>query len=475
MNTKHFRKHAHDLADWMADYLESIEDYPVKSPVAPGEIIGQLPDQPPEEGEAFGKIFEDFQQIIMPGITHWQHPAFHAYFPANNSYPSILAEMLTATLGAQCMIWETSPAAAELEERVMQWLAQMIGLPENFEGVIQDTASTATLCSILTAREKFSQYGINQHGFRDGQHFTIYCSTQTHSSIEKAVKIAGLGKASIREIEVDEKFALIPEKLEAAIEHDLENSYHPLCAIATIGTTGSTAIDPLKAMGDICQKYNVWLHVDAAFAGTALLLPEVRWMIEGIENADTFVFNPHKWMFTNFDCSAYFVKDKAALISTFEILPEYLKTAVDKQVNNYRDWGIQLGRRFRALKLWFVIRSFGVTGLQAKIRQHIQLGQKFAACLRESANFELLAPIPLNTVCFRYHPPEIDDEEKLNQLNAELLARLNSSGKLYLTHTKLNRRYTLRMIIGQTNVEKRHVDKAWELIISTAHQLNTFS
>nr|NIT61585.1 aspartate aminotransferase family protein [Fodinibius sp.]NIY30165.1 aspartate aminotransferase family protein [Fodinibius sp.] len=263
--------------------------------------------------------------------------------------------------------------------------------------------------------------------------------------------------------------------LEAAIEHDLENSYHPLCAIATIGTTGSTAIDPLKAMGDICQKYNVWLHVDAAFAGTALLLPEVRWMIEGIENADTFVFNPHKWMFTNFDCSAYFVKDKAALISTFEILPEYLKTAVDKQVNNYRDWGIQLGRRFRALKLWFVIRSFGVTGLQAKIRQHIQLGQKFAACLRESANFELLAPIPLNTVCFRYHPPEIDDEEKLNQLNAELLARLNSSGKLYLTHTKLNRRYTLRMIIGQTNVEKRHVDKAWELIISTAHQLNTFS
>lgn len=471
MNHQDFRKYAHELVDWMADYLENIESYPVRSPLEPKEIIEQLPETAPQEGEPFESIFGDFQNIILPGITHWQHPSFHAYFPANSSPPSVLGEMLTAVLAAQCMIWQTSPAAAELEERVMAWLIKMLGLPEIFEGVIQDTASTATLCSILTAREKYSNYRVNETGFDNQPRFTVYCSKQTHSSIEKAVKIAGLGKEYLRKVEVDQHFAMIPGALEEAIGRDLEMGLKPLCAVATLGTTGSTAIDPLKPIGEICEKYRVWLHVDAALAGTALILPEKRWMSEGVEKADTFVFNPHKWMFTNFDCSAYFVKDKEALIRTFEILPEYLKTREADRVNNYRDWGIPLGRRFRALKLWFVIRTYGVKGLQEKIRHHLQLAEYFAKKIEASADFELLAPVPLNTICFRYKPAgKLYSTEQLNQLNADLLERINNSGKAFLTHTKLNDVYTIRMVIGQTNVEKRHVDAAWNLIVAEAKQ-----
>jgi aromatic-L-amino-acid decarboxylase len=455
----------------MADYLEQVEVYPVKSDVAPRTIFNRIPPLPPQEGEPFDALLNDFRTIILPGMTHWQHPSFFAYFPANASPPSVLAEMLTATLGAQCMSWVTSPAATELEERMMTWLRTMLGLPDSFSGVLQDTASTATLCAILTAREHRTKYLINQRGFTPDVRFTVYCSTETHSSIEKAVKIAGLGREFLRKIPVDETYALRPDLLEEAIQLDMRRGYTPLCVVAAIGTTGSTAIDPLRSIGAISRKFKAWLHVDAAFAGSALVLPEYRWMIDGIELADSFVFNPHKWLFTNFDCSAYFVRDKEALVRTFEILPEYLKTVEGEQVHNYRDWGIQLGRRFRALKLWFVIRSYGVRGLQETIRAHIAMARQLATTIQASPDFELLAPAPLNLICFRYHPRHITDPARLDALNAQILESLNKSGKLYLSHTKLGGRYALRLVIGQTTVQQRHVDAAWEQITATARSL----
>ncbi len=460
------------MVDWMAEYLENIEQYPVKSRLKPGEVIRNLPEHPPLQGESMDTILNDFKTIILPGMTHWQHPGFFAYFNANNSCPSILAEMLTATMGAQCMSWVTSPAAAELEERLMQWLGGMIGIPEYFSGVIQDTASTATLCALLTAREQYSDFKTNEQGLFGKKTFRVYCSRESHSSIEKDVKIAGIGKNNLRKIGVDEQQAMIPQALEQAITEDLDHGHNPLAIVAAIGTTGSTAIDPLKPIARIARKYNIWLHVDAAYAGTALLLPENRWMIEGMEQVDSFVFNPHKWMFTNFDCSAYFVKSSESLIRTFEISPEYLKTPEDQRVNNYRDWGIQLGRRFRALKLWFGIRRFGVTGLQEKIRDHIRWARELEVEISKSENFEMLAPVPLATLCFRYHPRGIDDEEILNRINTALLESINKSKKIYLTHTKLNGKYTLRLVIGQTRIEKKHVDQAWEIIRNMAEKLN---
>jgi len=468
MDLNEFRKHGHEMVDWMANYFENIENLPVRSTVNPGDIIKMLPAEAPTEAEPFEAIMKDFNNIIMPGITHWQHPGWHGYFTANNSYPSILAEMLTSTLGAQCMSWLTSPAATELEENVMLWLAKMIGLPDNFTGVIQDTASTATLVSLLTAREKATGMSTNANGFYNFRPFTIYCSTEAHSSIERAVKIAGFGKDYLRKIEVDEFYALRTDKLKLAIEKDIKDGFEPLAVVAAIGTTGSTAIDPLDEIGQICKKYNIWLHVDAAWAGAALLLPEMRYMIKGIENVDTFVFNPHKWMFTNFDCTAYFVKDKGALIQTFEILPEYLKTKEGSSVNNYRDWGIQLGRRFRALKLWFVIRSFGVKGLQEKIKTHIDWANEFAGWIEKTKNFELLAPSPLATVCFRLKPETGLSEDVLNQLNAQFIEAINQTGKIFISHTKLNGKFTLRFVVGQTNTDYHHIEKAWQIIKDTS-------
>lgn len=471
MNPEEFRKHAHDMVDWMADYLKNKEHYAVKSKVEPGEILSRLPLSPPAHGEDMKKIFTDFKNIIIPGMTHWQSPNFFAYFPANSSFPSVLAEMLTATLGAQCMVWETSPSAAELEEMMMIWLKKMTGIPDNFEGVIQDTASTATLCAILTAREKVSGYSVNNYGFHSPAKYRVYGSTETHSSIEKAVKIAGIGRKNFVKVKVDDAFRLIPAALEQAIRDDIRHGYIPTCIVATIGTTGSTAIDPLKDICEIAGTYKIWVHIDAALAGTALVLDEYRWMIEGIEQADSFVFNPHKWMFTNFDCSAYFVKDRDALIRTFEILPEYLKTSSRGKVNDYRDWGIALGRRFRALKLWFVIRNFGVEGIQERVKKHIRLARYLSQKIKNEPHFELITETLLNTVCFRYHPDSVDDDEKLNSLNAELLAILNKSGKMFLSHTKLKGKFVLRMVTSQTDVEQHHVDRAWELIRSTAEDL----
>ncbi|MBK7213447.1 MAG: aminotransferase class V-fold PLP-dependent enzyme [Bacteroidales bacterium] len=464
MDTTEFREWAHKLSDWMADYYDGIENYPVKSGAAPGSISEQLPVFPPDQREGMPAIMDDFNRIIMPGMTHWQSPGFFAYFPANASFPSILAEMLTSALGAQCMIWETSPAAAELEERVMDWLKQMTGIPEDWSGVIQDTASTASLAALLSARERCSNFGINEGGFDSAKRLRVYCSSETHSSIEKGVKIAGFGRKNLVKIPVDLHQRMDVSELSRIIREDIDRGFTPCCVVATLGTTGTTAVDPLNEIAAICRQFGAWLHVDAAYAGTALLLPEYRWMIEGIEQADSLVFNPHKWMFTNFDCSAYFVRDKESLIRTFEILPEYLKTGTRGLVNDYRDWGVPLGRRFRALKLWFVIRSFGVEGLQEKIRKHIQLAEWFEAKVMESADFELMALRNFSVVCFRLHPVSVNDVDILNQINEKLLKSVNDSGKAYLSHTKLFGSYVIRISIAQTNVESRHVEAAWELI-----------
>jgi aromatic-L-amino-acid decarboxylase len=471
MKPDEFRKHAHELVEWMADYMENVENYPVKSSMVPGAIFSQLPDNPPANPESFESLMMDVDKIMMPGISHWQNPNFFAYFPANTSPPSILAEMIIATLGAQCMIWETSPAAAELEEKMMIWLRDMIGLPSGFEGVIQDTASTATLAAILTAREKISDFSINNEGAGHAETLKVYCSEQTHSSVEKAVKICGIGRKNLIKIAVKEDFSMDSEKLKEAIVNDKEKGHIPCCVVATIGTTGTTAIDPLKAIGEICRENDIWLHVDAAMAGTALILPEFQWMLEGKEFIDSFVFNPHKWMFTNFDCSAYFVKDAGALIKTFEVLPEYLKTRTRGKVNDYRDWGVPLGRRFRALKLWSVIRLYGTDGLRDKIRYHISIAARLSALISEETDFEILAPVVLCVVCFRYIPAGYNDDQ-MNSLNETLNHQLNDSGKIYLSHTVLNGKYSLRMVTAQTNVTLEHVEKAWQLIKKTARSLN---
>jgi aromatic-L-amino-acid decarboxylase len=470
MTPEEFRKYAHRLVDWMAGYMENIENYPVKSPVKPGEIFKRLPDNPPLHPESFDSMMKDFEEIIMPGITHWQSPNFFAYFPANTSPPSILAEMIIATLSAQCMIWETSPAATELEEKMMIWLRDLIGLPASFEGVIQDTASTATLAAILTAREKATGFRINDEGAQSAGTLRIYCSAQTHSSVEKAVKISGIGRKNIVRIPVKDDFSMDAGKLKEAVEDDINKGFLPCCVIATLCTTGTTAVDPLKAIGEICAGNDIWLHVDAAMGGTALILPEFQWMLDGREYIDSFVFNPHKWMFTNFDCSAYFVRHPEQLIKTFEILPEYLKTRTRGKVNDYRDWGIPLGRRFRALKLWSVIRMYGVEGLQEKIRYHIKLAARLAEMITRESDFEILAPVVINVVCFHYKPEGIPADQ-LNRINETLNHRLNDSGKIYLTHTIINGIYTLRMVTGQTNVRIEHVEKAWELIKKTARTL----
>jgi aromatic-L-amino-acid/L-tryptophan decarboxylase len=471
MTPDEFRKHAHELVEWMAGYMENVEKYPVKSSVKPGDILAKIPDNPPQQPESFDSLMKDFDEIIMPGISHWQNPNFFAYFPANTSPASILAEMIVSTLGAQCMIWETSPAAAELEEKMMIWLRDLICLPPGFEGVIQDSASTATLAAILTAREIKTDFISNNDGIGKSVVLRVYCSEQTHSSVEKAVKISGIGRKNLVKVSVRDDFSMDPEKLKEAIVRDVKNGDTPCCVVATLGTTGTTSVDPLRAIGEICTEHDVWLHVDAAMAGTALILPEFQWMLDGKEYIDSFIFNPHKWMFTNFDCTAYFVKDAGALIKTFEILPEYLKTRTRGKVNDYRDWGVPLGRRFRALKLWSVIRTYGVEGLREKIRNHIGIAQKLAGMITAEADFEILAPVIICVVCFRYTPAGYE-EEQINIFNEKLNHRLNDSGKIYLTHTVLNGKYTLRMVTAQTNVTIGHVKKAWQLIMDTARKLS---
>ena len=468
MDNEEFRSHGHAFVDWMADYLTGVEDYPVKSQVRPGEIAAKLASSAPEDGEAMEQIFADFQRDVIPGITHWQHPSFFAYFPANSSPPAVLAEMLVATLAPQCMLWETSPAATEMETRVLDWLRQMIGLPEDFAGVIQDSASSATLCALLTARERATEWRGNAGGLNALPPLCVYVSEQVHSSADKDVMVAGMGLEYLRKIPVGDDFTMRPEALAAAIEADISAGYTPCCVIATLGSTGVGAIDPLRPIAEICQRHGIFLHVDAAWAGSALVLEEWRWMIDGVEAVDSFVFNPHKWLFTNFDCSAHFVREPDDLVRALGILPAYLKTREADRVINYRDWSVPLGRRFRALKLWFVLRSYGVAEIRRRIATHIDLAREAAAWMEAAADFELLAPLSLALFNFRYHPTGQDDPGTLDRLNEALLHKLNDSGDLYLTQNIVNGAYAIRFAVGQTNTERHHVVAAWQAIQDTA-------
>jgi len=470
MTPDEFRRYGRDVVDWVANYMETVSSYPVMSRVEPGQIRASLPSEPPAHGEPFEAILKDVRDLILPGVTHWQSPDFFAFFPANASGPAILGELLSAGLGVQGMLWATSPACTELETHVLDWLVDMLDLPRKFKsteaggGVIQDSASSASLCALLAARERATNFEANERGC-DGR-LVAYTSNQAHSSIEKAVKVAGLGRQQgLRLIDVDHRYAMRPDALAAQIARDRKVGLIPCFVSATVGTTSSNAIDPLPEIGNICREEGLWLHVDAAMSGTAALCPEYRYIHKGLELADSYCFNPHKWMFTNFDCDCFYVADRATLIKTLSVLPEYLRNKATESgaVIDYRDWHIPLGRRFRSLKLWFVIRHYGVEGLRHHVRRHIQLAQDFAGWVEASDSFELVAPAPLNLVCFRHKSGE--------ELSRRLLDRLNESGKLYLTHTTLAGRYTLRFCVGQTYTETRHVRQAWELIQQTAKEL----
>lgn len=466
MSAEEFRRRGKEVVDWIADYYERVESLPVLSKSKPGQIRAALPAYAPLKGESFEAMLADVDRVIMPGITHWQSPNFFAFFPANSSGPSVLGEMLATGLGVQGMLWATSPACTELETHVLDWLVDMLDLPQKFKssgtggGVIQDTASSATLCALLAARERTTQFASNEQGC-NGK-LVAYTSNQAHSSIEKAVKIAGLGRKNLRLIEVDESFAMKPDALLAKIQSDRAAGLVPCFVSATVGTTSSNGLDPLRAIGEICRNENIWFHVDGAMAGTAALCPEFRHIQEGLALADSYCFNPHKWMFTNFDCDCFYVADRSALIRTLSILPEYLKNQASESgaVIDYRDWQIPLGRRFRALKLWFVIRHYGVEGLQHHIREHVRLAQEFVTWVRESDHFELAAAAPLNLVCFRHRGGD--------EVNRKLLERLNQSGQIYLTHTILHGKFTLRLCIGQTQTESHHVAEAWKHILAAS-------
>jgi aromatic-L-amino-acid decarboxylase len=434
----------------------------VLSQAKPGQLRSALPAQAPERGESFDAMMVDVERLILPGITHWQSPNFFAYFPSNNSFPSILGEMLSAGLGVQGMLWATSPACTELETHVLDWLVDMLALPAEFAssgpggGVIQDTASSSSLCALIAARERATNLVTNEQGC-DGR-LVAYTSTQAHSSLEKAAKIAGMGSANLRAIAVDENFAMRSDALAVQIARDRAEGKIPFFVCATIGTTSSNAIDPVRDIASIAREQGLWLHVDAAMSGTAALCPEFRWTHDGVELGDSYCFNPHKWMFTNFDCDCFYVRDRGALIRALSVLPEYLRNRATESgaVIDYRDWQVPLGRRFRALKFWFVIRHYGVEGLRHHVRRHIELAQKFAQWVRAHTSFELAAPAPLNLVCFRHRAGD--------ETNQRIMDRLNASGDLYLTHTRLNDRLTLRMSIGQSQTELRHVERAWQRI-----------
>ena len=469
MKKKEFIINSKNTLDWMINYFDELNKYPVKSKVKPRDIFNKIPKNPPKKGESFSEILDDFKNIILPGITHWQHPNFHAFFPANNSYPSILAEMITSTIGAQCMIWETSPAAAELEEKVIDWLKNEMGIPKNWSGVINDTASSGTLTSLLTAREIISNYTVNKKGLSKNN-FIVYSSKEAHSSIEKAIKIIGIGKNNLIKIDTNDDLSMNVKDLEFKIKRDIGLNKTPLAIISTFGTTGTVSLDPINKISLIAKKYNIWHHIDAAYAGSALIIKKYQKHIKNIDLADSFLFNPHKWMLTNFDCSIYFIKNKEALIKTFEIFPEYLKTK-SKNVNNYKDWGIQLGRRFRSLKLWFVIRSYGIGGIKKILKKHIKLAKLINEKIEKINDFEITAKRNFNMVNFRFKPTKINDENKLNILNKKLIKKLNNSGKIYLSHTKINNIFSIRMPIGNTLSNKRYVLSSWSLIKKTARSI----
>jgi len=452
MSPEEFRQHGHEVVDWIADYFNRIESYPVLSQVKPGTIRASLPEEAPTKPESFEAILADVEKLIVPGITHWQSPNFFGYFPCNASGPAILGDLLSSGFGLQGMLWATSPACTELETHVLDWLVNAMGLPQKFHssstggGVIQDTASSANFCAVLAARERATNLESNGKGVREK--LVAYTSTQAHSSIEKAIKMAGIGNENLRLIEVGDAFAMRSEALAAAIAKDKDAGLVPFLVCGTMGTTSSNAMDPLRQIGAICREHDLWFHVDAAMSGTAALCPEFRQLQGGLEYADSYCFDPHKWMFTNFDCDCFYVADRKLLIQTLSVLPEYLKNKATESgaVIDYRDWHVQLGRRFRALKLWFVLRYYGVEGLQFHVREHVRLAQQFAEWIRDDERFELVVPPPLNLVCFRLKGGD--------ELNQQLMDALNRSGDLFLTQTRLSERLTLRMSIGQTNTEE---------------------
>ncbi|HSV64775.1 MAG TPA: pyridoxal-dependent decarboxylase [Mycobacteriales bacterium] len=476
MTPEELRRYGRQVVDWIADYQEKIESFPVLSQVSPGEIRAQLPAHPPERGERFEAILTDVDQVIMPGVTHWQHPSFFAYYPANASGPAILADLLSAGLGVQGMAWATSPACTELEQHMLDWLAELLGLPVAFRftrpdgtdgnggGVIQDTASTANLTAVLAALHRATGGAARRDGLTG--RYAVYASSQGNSSIPKAVIMAGLGEGTLRTVDVDPATqALDPARLRRLIEADRAAGVIPVLVVASVGTTSTSAVDPVQAIGRICREHGVWLHVDAAYAGVAAVCPELRWLNDGLEHADSFCTNPHKWLLTNFDCDAFYVADRSALLGALSILPEYLRNAATESgaVVDYRDWHIQLGRRFRALKLWAVIRWYGAEGLRAHIRRHVAAAADLASWVAADERFEVVAPHPLSLVCFRLRGPDGPNEG--------LLARLNETGEIYLTHTRVNGAYTLRLAIGGTHTEHRHVERAWQLIQQIASSM----
>ena len=463
MPREDFRRFGHEIVDWIADYFERIDEFPVLSQVQPNWLKGELPAAAPANGEDFGEVMKDIDRFLLPAVTHWNHPNFHGLFSTSTSSVGVFGEMLAAAFDMKAMLWRTSPVSTELEDVTLDWLRQMLGLPDTFEGIIYDTASVSTMHAIAAARERA---GVNvrelgMSGRSDLPLLRVYCSEHVHSSIDKSCITLGLGTRALRKIAVNERFEMIPEAFAKAVEEDIEAGYLPICAIPTIGTTSSSSVDPVDAIADVCEKHGLWLHVDAAYAGSAAIVPEMREHFKGWERADSIVTNPHKWLFTPFDLSVLYCRDFDELKKAFSLVPEYLKTSDVSEVKNGMDYGIQLGRRFRSLKLWFVLRYFGREGLIARIREHCRLARLLASWVEESPDFELLAPVPFALVCFRAVPAGV---ENLDALNERIMNEINASGEAYLSHTKLNGSFTLRLSVGSIRVEERHIRKVWELL-----------
>ncbi|MFN3285459.1 MAG: pyridoxal phosphate-dependent decarboxylase family protein [bacterium] len=467
---RQFASAAAQVVDWIQGYFEDAERYPVLSRAQPGQLRSLLPGSPPLEPEPFEAVWEDFQRVVLPAVTHWNHPAFFAYFAITGSAPGVLGEMLSAALNVNGMLWRTCPAATELEQVVLDWLRQMLGLPEQF-GVIMDTASVATLCAVAAAREALG-LEIRTRGMAgrpDLPRLRLYTSEQAHSSVEKAALVLGLGQEGVRKVPTDEDYRMRPDALEDAIREDVRAGWRPVCVVATVGTTSTTSVDPVDEIAGVCERYGVWLHVDAAYGGAAAILPEMRWVLRGCERADSFLVNPHKWLFTPIDCTAFYTRRPDVLRGAFSLVPAYLQTPVADAVN-FMDYGIQLGRRFRALKLWMVIRMFGVRGLQEALRGHLQLARQFADWVDASEEFERVAPVPFSTVCFRHRAPGLTPEEA-NRFNERLLEAVNATGEAYLSHTVLRGQYVLRLAVGNLRTQLRHVRRCWELLQQQARRL----
>ena len=470
MDPEAFRRDAHRLADWIADYLADSGRYPVLSRVAPGDIVRALPTEAPVAGESFERIFEDFERVILPGITHWNHPSFFAYFAITGSAPGVLAEFLSAALNVQAMLWRTSPAATELEEVTLGWLRRLVNLPDTFDGVIYDTASISTLHALAAARER-SVTNVRSQGLAGAGRYRIYCSDQTHSSIDKAVILLGFGHDAIRKIPSDGEFRMRVDALATAIAEDRADGWTPLATVATVGTTSSTSRDPVADIATICERESMWLHVDAAYAGVAAMVPGYEHILDGAERADSIVLNPHKWLFTPFDLSVLYTRDMQTLCAAFSLTPEYLKTAEAGLARNLMDTGIQLGRRFRALKLWIVLRHFGADGLRARLAEHMRLARLFASWVDAADDFERVAPVPFSVVCFRAVPTALRGNERaIDDLNSRLVDEVNESGQMFLSHTRLDGRYVIRLAIGNLHTTEHHVRHAWTTLCSLSRR-----